>query len=171
MFNLILRFLKWLLPIVQTAAVQVIHEETRKWIYKHERPRGLSDLVEYATKDVKASASLFSTGPAEGPSVHRISKPRPAPNTPVDDEFFRNAEHDVIVVAFDVFGMNKKEIYKFLSVNMPVAAYYPSSDIVLDAWWIADDDDALTDCDSAVFVTKGNQYAARELLKAHGLVE
>lgn len=81
--------------------------------------------------------------------------------------------HDVIMVAFDLTAPNAKRGHEWLMSQMPAGGtvHGVRDEIYLDAWWVANDQrfDG-SDCDSAVFVTKGNQSKARALLREHGLL-
>lgn len=77
--------------------------------------------------------------------------------------------HDVLLVAFDVSGQNKRDVHQWLHEQMPMPGYDPKTSVVLDSWWVANDErfDG-SDCDSAVFVHRGTQSQARLVLRANG---
>lgn len=82
--------------------------------------------------------------------------------------------HDVLLVAFDIRGLDAERAHNWLMDGLPFVGTYPfiSGDLVLDSWWVANDErfDG-SDTDSAVFVRKGCQEQARALLREHGLVD
>lgn len=77
--------------------------------------------------------------------------------------------HDVLMIAFDITAASPAIAYQWLLEQMPSVT--EGGDIKLDSYWVADDESVDSDCDSAVFVTKGKQEEARELLRKHGLVD
>lgn len=79
--------------------------------------------------------------------------------------------HDVLMVAFDIRGKNRVDVERWLEEQMPeVGENGDAGEIDLDSWWIADDGRlGRSDTHSAVFVNKGNQEAARKLLRERGL--
>lgn len=82
--------------------------------------------------------------------------------------------HDVLMVAFDISGPNATVTQQWLMDKMPKpnVGGYIKSEVELDSWWIANDERYdRSDCDSAVFVSKGKQAEARELLRENGLVD
>lgn len=83
-----------------------------------------------------------------------------------------DAFHDVLMVAFDIRGTDRETVEAFIQNYMPITGrqMFNGKNVNLDSFWIADDDSFDSDCDSAVFVSKGNQAKARELLREHGLV-
>lgn len=80
--------------------------------------------------------------------------------------------NDVLMVAFDITADTAEQAHKWLQSKMP--GCYSNDDVLqgitLDAWWIANDErfDG-SDTDSAVFVTKGYQNTARDVLRETGL--
>lgn len=78
--------------------------------------------------------------------------------------------HDVLMMAFDISGPNVEVVKQFLYNYLPVtgAQIFQGEKIYLDACWIADDTAGDSDCDSAVFVPKGDQEAARGVLRERG---
>lgn len=160
MLNIIKRLIAFLLPIVGKAALQtaadVISDAAyperrrmpRRTSYNHP-PRGYTDLVDYSKKDVGETARLFEF--------------KDSPEASFRD---RDRYHDVIMVAFDITGPNQALVYEWLNNQMPATTNI-DEEYYLDAWWIADDD-APGDCDSAVFVPKGDQEAARAVLRERG---
>lgn len=140
----------FLFPVVKRAAEAAIADEIWKWIHKHEP---------------KACVC-----PAHKP----VQKNRPKRNMPEPKTYAETGQfHDVLLVAFDVSGQNKRDVHRWLHAQMPKPSlsYDPRETAFLDSWWIANDDrfDG-SDCDSAVFVTKGNQEQARITLRSVGLV-
>jgi len=94
----------------------------------------------------------------------------------VEGETRRNESfHDVLMVAFDLRGRSAEDVHYWLQERMPHgdSEYEDANrgEIRLDSWWVANDErfDG-SDCDSAVFVSMGNQKAARALLRANGLL-
>lgn len=82
--------------------------------------------------------------------------------------------HDVLLVAFDVRGRSaehvKKKLIDLLPSNSEISGFTDeSAQFEMDSWWIADDENGTSDCDSAIFVTKGKQEEARQLLRENGL--
>lgn len=170
MFKYIMTFLRlFLIPIVRQAALEVAVEELNKLAYpkgtKRRRPlystrealdrEAQSRMQRYAEEDVRKTSNTM--------------------NTPVSawGHHVKHGYHDVLMVAFDVAGLSRGVVEEWLSDRMPTpntGSYDSKPDVVLDDWWIADDGS----CDgrnSAVFVTKGKQAEARELLREHSLLD
>lgn len=142
-------FVAFLLPILGKAATRAIVDEAVKFAYP-ERPA--RQFIDYS-KGAKATTE----------------RPRIMPEAPQAAPGFE-LYHDVLMVAFDITGPNVAVVKEFLSNMMPPAKYYVDHDTSIDSWWIADDTAGTSDCDSAIFVSKGNQEKARVLLALHGLV-
>lgn len=82
--------------------------------------------------------------------------------------------NDVVLVAFHVRGKNAEFVQQSLIDLLPDSPdgfVDETVDFEMDAWWIADDRIGTGDCDSAVFVHKGEQEAARRLLKRNKLMD
>lgn len=167
MFDLILRFIKFLLPILRTSVIQVAADTLTDLAYPrptrrfsprtnyNQRPRGYTDTVK--------EPNPFPAGTANH-LRHHYGLP------PVETG---KAFHDVLMVAFDITGPNAGLVYEWLESKMPHADRVyntPEALINLDSWWIADDN-ADGDLDSAVFVPKGRQEEARQVLRENGLYE
>lgn len=176
MIDLIKRIIAFLLPIVGKAALQTAADVITDVAYPERRPyqrnrRGqftsynrlatpYSDfgrLRDYAEKDADATMDLYEDKdePEQGPgSIH------------LADDY-----HDVLLVAFDISGPDVDAVKDFLLNYMPVTGEqrFNGKRIYLDAYWIADDTAGTSDCDSAVFVNKGDQVAARGFLRRGGL--
>lgn len=181
MYNYIVRFLKFLLPIFGTAAVKVAADTLSDVAYPNARPRRRYSSATgiYGRPRVEPYNRFDSRSFERDARFAREHQERIDARIEglVDDEPLSIREqnaandgfHDVLMVAFDISGPNKQATHEWLIDNMPKARGYEADSIDLDAWWIADDD-AFGDCDSAVFVSKGNQAEARRLLRQHGLV-
>lgn len=148
-------FFKFLLPILRSAVVQVAADELTRIAYPP-RPgdirRGYTRRPQYT-------------------SYNRMAPPRERlirSMAPVQDGF-----HDVLMVAFDLKGTSAGLVHEWLHNQMPKPGMHSDDigkDIDLDSWWVANDErfDG-SDTDSAVFVAKGNQKKAREVLWEAGL--
>lgn len=83
--------------------------------------------------------------------------------------------HDVLMVAFDISGPSAEKTHAWLQEQMPDLSdeFIEAANkrgIQLDSWWVANDERFdFSDQDSAVFVAKGLQSQARELLRIHGM--
>lgn len=140
----IIALFAFLLPIVRRALIQVAADELTK--------------VAYPTR--KRTPRTSYAQPPRGYTDQVTMK-----KVPTEARF-----HDVLMVAFDITGPNRALVSEYLAAFMPPVDFEHHTGSNIDSWWIADDNfDG--DCDSAVFVTKGKQEEARELLRAHGLVE
>jgi hypothetical protein len=151
MINLIKKFFAFLLPILKQATAEAALDIIDDLVYTNEkrRPRTRRGYTRY-----------------NKPTVTRHENSNPP--FQMDNAGY----HDVVMVAFDIMGPNAAVAHEWLYSQLPQGdAYYgDNEEIRLDAWWMADDErfDG-SDCDSAVFVTKGKQAEARELLRKHGL--
>lgn len=166
MLNMIKRFIAFLLPIVRRAAMEAAVDVLTEAAYPARQtnrfrsynriprtsysqpPRGYTDLVDFAKRDVEETSRLF------------------------DDSDRSEQYHDVIMVAFDVTGPNAQTVHEWLHSQMPRTEehYVPQGKINLDSWWVANDERYdRSDCDSAVFVNMGMQKEARGFLKRAGL--
>lgn len=145
MISYIARFFKFLLPILGRAAMQVAADELTRHAYPERRKR--------------VSPSRAMREPSEK-AVHTV-----------ETNGVSHKYHDVIMVAFDLEGSNIEDVHNWLMDQMPeTGTHGDAGEIYLDSWWVANDERFdRSDCDSAVFVTKGAQVEARELLHAEGL--
>lgn len=159
MLNFLKKILLFLLPIVRTAVAEVAAEEITKWGNTKRQKR---NYIDYAERDVEMTEDLYDR-PRTMEDVDLLERDR---IRLVKDEGF----HDVLMVAFDVSGPNRDVVEDFLITHMPERGrqLFKGRLVNLDDFWIADDG-SNSDCDSAVFVLKGNQDSARGLLARHGL--
>ena len=171
MYEFIKRFFAWLLPLIKDAAAVIIAEEVEKFVFaKTDRP---TPRTTYRRGGYIPPQNR--TRPPES-TVNKIRRDAgmTAPEGYIkgfDVETSGTDYHDVIMVAFDITARSQNAAYEWLADNMPTAENYKSfaGDINLDSWWIADDNNTFSDCDSAVFVHKGNQAVARHILRTRGL--
>lgn len=176
MYKYITRFFAFLLPIIGKSIIQVAADELHKIAYPkrgrrltsweptnpytaQNRPRTMADVDKLERQRLERRRySEYEKNRARADEVHAAF-----------GDF-----HDVLMVAFDIAGTDAKDVQTWLMDNMPPADkhYGDNDEIYLDSWWIANDErfDG-SDTDSAVFVKKGKQQAARELLRDHGLVD
>lgn len=161
MYKYIRSFFALLLPILGKAVTRAIVDEAVNFAYKDE-PKRMS----------------FAQAKAAHPS-NGVNRIRPRTMEEVDilereriERVKSEQFHDVLMVAFDITGPNVEVVKQFLYNYMPICddTIFQGHRINLDSFWIADDTAGDSDCDSAVFVSKGNQEAARGLLREHGLV-
>ena len=83
--------------------------------------------------------------------------------------------HDVLLVAFDITGPNPQVVHEWLHNQMPKPERIygqgtVETNVMLDSWWVANDmrfDGS--DTDSAIFIPKGKQNLARQILRENGL--
>jgi hypothetical protein len=139
--------LAFLLPILGRATLQVAADELHRFAYPdRKRVRVTQKGTDYST------------------FVDRNEQYDRVMNNP-------SRYHDVLMVAFDLTGKDPEDVQAWLMDQMPEAGLQgDSGEIYLDSWWIANDERFdRSDCDSAVFVAKGRQVEARELLHSHGL--
>lgn len=163
MYSIIVRFIKFLLPILKTASIQVAADTINDIAYQgsSRKPPRPYRYMSYARPRTYGSRDHSSLG----------FKPRAVGDNPkpMNREF-----HDVLLVAFDIFGRDAEDAHKWLMENLPEAGqtHGDVGEIFLDSWWVANDERFdRSDTDSAVFVSKGNQAAARKLLREAGLVD
>lgn len=173
MLKHIQRFFAFLFPIVRTAAMQVAADEITRRAYPARRTARTFNNHQYVGIESHLGPIAHYSMSRDG-KVRDNTKVGPNPFYQPDPQGVRVAPgsgfHDVLMVAFDLSGNNAQEVHEWLHAQLP-AGDESYGDIHLDAWWVANDErfDG-SDCDSAVFVTKGNQKAARKLLRAHGLL-
>lgn len=143
MIQYFITFFKFILPILKQSIATVAVEELTKVAYPEAKRRN-----------------------AAPKGYLRYNRMSDAPRSS------REAFHDVLMVAFDITGPNAALVHEWLSNQMPIPGveYQHGERIGLESWWIADDG-APGDLDSAVFVPKGDQDAARRILREAGLVE
>lgn len=154
-------FFAFLLPIVRTAAVQAAADELARAAYPERRPS-------------RTSYNRYSR-----PGYRRLDDRYAARIPRIRDYAEKDAEettgsgfHDVLMVAFDISGPSRTVVEAFINNHMPSVEEEHPTGVNLDSWWIADDDRLEHgDCDSAVFVKKGCQEEARELLRKQSLVD
>lgn len=168
MYNYLVRFFKFLLPIIGKTSLQIAADSLAEAAYPGTtRVRGYSRATgrypRYTERRPPASRNqaIRNVGravrEADEMSLRKIHV-----------EY--GGYHDVLMVAFDISGTSKDDVHNWLAGCLPDAGDYEGSGIALDAWWIADDD-AEGDLDSAVFVSKGNQAMARDVLRQYKLVD
>lgn len=163
-------FLKFISPILGTAILQAAANELSRLAYPHPST-GRRPAQKIAPQFID-----YSRGGAQRTTQNRFG--------PWTDTFKTETErfHDVLMVAFDVSGPNSAIVHEWLLAQMPEvgkhnAGYVKGEDglvVNLDSFWLANDerpDNWAGDCDSAVFVSKGNQEEARKILRFHGLVD
>lgn len=163
MLNYIKKILLFLLPILRNAAIQATADALTRVAYPEHPARKIRrDLDRVRRQDRQASPYRTSYSRL-GPVAEYMSNPH--------GDRTRLAQHDVVMVAFDITGRSQKDVYAWLADNMPESETFhgEKDEIYIDSWWIADDD-ADGDCDSAVFVNKGRQKDARMFLHANGFV-
>lgn len=163
MLDYLKRFFAFILPILRTAAIEVAADTLHQYAYPtrrpmpytryaHRPPRGRIEAVRNVGRAVR-EAQAFDV---ETTGTH------------VGKEF-----HDVLLIAFDISGPSPEACENFIKNYLPDAGdhTYKSEKFYLDSWWAANDQrfDG-SDTMSAVFVSKGSQKQARELLKIHGLM-
>lgn len=175
MYDIIKRIIMFLLPIIKTAAIETAADITYEAAYgrrpvkpfrptrrdtgytRYNRlePRRRTEFEAYAEKDVQETMDLFGPRDEDGK---------------FDPEANRGF-HDVLMVAFDLTGPNALIAQQWLMERLP-KPNDTDSVVNLDSWWIANDErhDG-SDCDSAIFVRKGQQAEARQLLRERGLVD
>lgn len=155
MYKYITRFFFWLFPIVKQALVQVLAEEIHKFAYPDRPYRRLepTPYTRYARPPRTRREAVRNVGRAV----------READALTHEGRQF----HDVLLVAFDISGPSARETHQWLMDNMPSTGLGGDTDeIYLDAWWVANDERFdRSDTDSAVFVHKGYQGQARNLLR------
>lgn len=159
MHALIKRILLFLLPILKQSSIEVIADTMTKMAYP-DRPPRRRGIVSYnrIPRQRRSQASYIEPKP-EGVDYAervRLAKLRPY--------------HDVLMVAFDITGPNITVVQSWLEEAAAIMMLDAPTGVSVDSTWIADDD-ADGDCDSAVFVSKGKQNEARNLLREHGLVK
>ncbi len=157
MKNLLKAFFLFLFPIFKQAVIQTAADGLTKMAYPDTRRR--STQIRLGPDD----RSRVHMGPAKSMSG-QVKKNVFADPTPF---------HDVLMVAFDIFGPNQALAEEFIANYLPEPGVqtFKGQRINLDSFWFANDvrGDG-SDTDSAVFVTKGKQAEARALLREHGLV-
>ena len=167
MIALLQKFLAFFLPILRRSAIEVAADELARMAQPNgRRPKVKPYYPQYASYASYADMA-YNMGQRPTSYDRRETTYKEA------SEGF----HDVLMVAFDVSGDNAEQVHTWLQNQMPECGEHASgyirggSPINLDSWWVANDDrfDG-SDCDSAVFVTQGNQEAARVLLREAGLV-
>lgn len=155
--GLLRRLVRFLLPIFKTAAVQVAADELNKLAYPN--PRRSFRYTPYNRYDRRSQ--------------------RVGPNPFVEKKGTDPQFHDVLLVAFDLTGPSANLVHEWLHNQMPATGDHMARgeddetvNVNLDSWWVANDErfDG-SDCDSAVFVSKGNQKTARKVLRLDGLVK
>lgn len=162
MFNLIKQFFLSLLPIVRQAALEIASDTVNQMAYPTGRRRrvGVTRYNRYEgvgnriRSDYKDDSKLYGVNRDGSGRFGQLS-----------------TFHDVLLVAFDISGPTRTDVEEFLYKNLPVSGDAGVGKVSIDTYWIADDDSRDSDCDSAVFVTKGKQAEARELLIKHGLLD
>lgn len=132
----------------------------------------VDEVVKYAYSEGEKPLTKRQATVNAGKAV-RHAYPDPPKVPPFD--YDKAGYHDVVLVAFDVLGPNASIVHEWLHNQMPKpgdhAARGDNDETVavnLDAWWIAEDDSYDSVCDSAVFVPKGDQAAARGVLLRAG---
>lgn len=158
----IIKYLKvmlaFLLPIVAKAAAHVAADELTKYagprptprtVYAHKPPTSRLQATRNVGRAVREARAFVEPG-----------------NNGVSHSY-----HDVVMVAFDLKGDNIEDAHNWLMDNLPEPGTHgDKGEIYLDSWWVANDERFdRSDCDSAVFVTMGNQKEAREVLWKAGL--
>jgi hypothetical protein len=159
MLDYLTRFFRFLLPILRRAAIEAAANE----LNRRARANRLSERTAYSRIRPRTS---YDTPP--GGYIDRVAHPDSNPPFVRDNAGF----HDVLMIAFDVSGPDARSAEELLKNYLPDTGdiTYKSKKFYLDSWWVANDirfDES--DTDSAVFVHKGMQKEARELLRAHGL--
>lgn len=170
-----LKSLFWFLfPIVKQVVLETALEEANKKVY----PNSRRSYTPYNRLN-------RSYTPRPRNSYADMTPRRPV-NTFVDEEALANLRakltgetnaepfHDVLMVAFDLKGRDAETVHRWLQAQMPrcgehVEGYVRgdgAGTVDLDSWWVANDErfDG-SDTDSAVFVPKGTQERARNILK------
>lgn len=152
MYDAIVKVLKAIATILGIAAAQVAVEELDKYAYPSRRRTGYTPYSRVRRPRTMAEADAM-----ERRRINRVRREQAA-----QGEKF----HDVLMVAFDIKGVNKDLVHEWLRDHMPSTGSHMDNvgeEVYLDSWWIADDQ-ADSDCDSAVFVPKGQQNECRQLL-------
>jgi hypothetical protein len=192
MYDYIKRFFKFLFPIVGVSTLQVVADALAEVAYPRDRrtrygtayrrpaPYHSYNRVPYSgpTRDIfeKRPRTMEEQDKMERERIAQVrasrilNEERKRVSIRENNRSRPEGFADVLMVAFDLSGPNKEATHEWLMNEMPATGEHLGSEIDLDAWWIADDDGD-SDCDSAVFVTKGCQATARKLLREHGLVE
>lgn len=192
MYDLIKRLLAFLLPIVRSAALEVAADVVNEAAYPRRRP--YTSYRRYSRPRPAASYTFKRpdiSSPDEFRDAYGVNRLRPMPakgyvkdehKEENSDRYHENYDkvhnnpdgfHDVLLVAFDVRGKTALEVHNWLESQMPYADtfYGENEDIYVDSWWVANDErfDG-SDTASAVFVPKGDQEAAREVLREKGFI-
>ena len=122
-----------------------------------------------AEQDAREAERLRTRPERHQVPLDRLEAAGYTPDKSLREETIANGGyHDVVMVAFDITGPNREATYNWLETIMPPAKGYEDQGIDIDSWWIADDPNENTDCMSAVFVDKGKQNPARQLLRTAG---
>lgn len=158
MKNLLKALFLFFLPIFKQAAAQAVVTKVSEYAYP---PRTRPQYNQYGIR-----SDFPRRAPAPGTiNYARMQAGMPlAPRKVMDPKY-----HDVLMLALDITGPNQALVHAFLEGLMPETGEQDNG-VNVDSWWIADDDYPHCDTDSAVFVSKGNQAAARKLLRENGLV-
>lgn len=177
MYDLIKKLIKAIITLFGIAAAQAAVEELDKYAYPSSRRR-YSRYNAYSRFGY--SRYPYSTRPYSGPTRNIFEKEErrqraeagidfPEERVSIRENNRSRPEGfaDVLMVAFDLSGPNKEATHEWLMNQMPATGEHPDHEIDLDAWWIADDGCDDSDCDSAVFVPKGQQDECRQLLAKH----
>ena len=167
MFKYLKQLFLFLLPILKQTTIQVAAEELTKMANPPRRSRYGYNAFE---RPIYRGPRISPEKTYEEARTGKFQDTR-------SQHIKKNNFHDVLMVAFDISGPNTQLVHEWLASQMPSAGdhqygYIKGDPINIDAWWIANDErfDG-SDTDSAVFVSKGNQEAARQLLREHGLVD
>jgi hypothetical protein len=174
MYNYIKQFFGFLFPIFRTTVVQIAADTLYEIAYPNDRRDRRGTGYRRYTPASGRYGRQFNSSIFEQAARRSRSTVEELEETYKDygktEEQKSERFHDVLMVAFDITGPNAAVVSEWLSNHMPAARGYETDDINIDAWWIADDIVGDSDCDSAIFVAKGNQVEARRLLRQHGLV-
>lgn len=167
MYKFLVQLFRLLLPIVRQTVADVAADTITRMAYPDRRrgsyPRPYATRTNYDRLfDLKRPRNATEQDAFERARIQNLQR---NPRFSTDSRF-----HDVLMVAFDITGPNAGVVHEWLENHMPRATTYASHDINLDSWWIADDN-SYDDRDSAVFVRKGEQTLARQLLLANDLVD
>lgn len=174
--NYLIAFLKWLLPIVRQATIQVAADTlteaaypkrrgTRYGFNQYNRKVSRSGYNRYGVSAADEEADRLQ-GERERREIEALRKYAEKDVELTKTLWQQNVKHgyhDVLLVAFDISAPNPVIAQEFLKTHMPAATDYAPSGVSIDSWWIADDN-ADGDCDSAIFVAKGRQGEAREFM-------
>lgn len=184
MYKYLVTFFKFILPILGKSALAAAADELTRMAYPNRpvapRPRNYYDprTQKYNTYGrVRDARSTFNP-PFNKPLTMADFDDEPLRRQAARrekrlNELGKKPFHDVLMLAMDITGPNSALVYEFIEKLGPETNVISDANVTVDTWWIADDDyeGAGDGYDSAVFVHRGNQEAARKLLRENGLVD